>query len=48
MREGGAEREKGREGIPSRLSAVSIEADIGLDLKNCEIIPELKSSQTLN
>ena len=28
----GAEREKGRESIPSRLSAISTEPDAGLDL----------------
>ena len=33
---GGAEREGQR--IPSRLCTVSAEADMGLDLTNCEIM----------
>ena len=35
---GGAERERGRERIPSRLRAVSREPDVGLDPVNCEIM----------
>ena len=35
---GGAERERGRERIPSRLYAVKVEPDTGLNLTNHEII----------
>ena len=34
----GRERERGRERIPSRLCAVSTEADVGLDTTNHEIM----------
>ena len=34
----GAERERGRLRIPSRLYAVSAEASEGLELTNCEIM----------
>ena len=34
----GAERERGRARIPSRLHTVSAEPDLGLELKNCEIM----------
>ena len=36
--EQGRGSEKGRERIPSRLCAASTEPDIGLELKNCEIM----------
>ena len=36
--EGGAERERERERIPNRLSAVSTEPDVGLKLTNREIM----------
>ena len=39
QREGDTEAETG-----SRLQAVSTEPDAGLELTNCEIIPELKSN----
>ena len=41
----GAERERGREKIPSRLPSVSVEPDRGLDLTNLEIMNsvEMKS-----
>ena len=32
------ERERGRQGIPSRFHTVSTEPDAGLELKNSEII----------
>ena len=40
MSGGGAEREREREreGIPSRLHTVSTEPNIGLALRNCEIM----------
>ena len=41
MREG--QRERGRERIPSRLSAVSAEPDAGLELTDREIVTWLKS-----
>ena len=37
-KQGGAEREKGRERIPSRLCTISEEPDAGLELMNCEIM----------
>ena len=42
---GGTERERERERIPSRLSTVSMEAMVGLELMNCEIMTgaEIKS-----
>ena len=36
--ERGAERERGRERIPSRLCAVSVDPDVGLSLTNHEIM----------
>ena len=42
-------RERGREGIPRRLCAVSTESDTGLSLMNAEIMTQAKiKSQTLN
>ena len=38
MSRGGAEREGGRERIPSRFHAVSAEPDMGLDPTNCEVM----------
>ena len=35
---GEAERERGRERIPSRLHAVSTELNVGLELRNREIV----------
>ena len=35
---GGAERERGRERIPSRLCTVSTEPDVGLKLSDLEIM----------
>ena len=35
---GGAEREWERERIPSRLCAVSMEPDVGLEPTNCDIM----------
>ena len=35
---GGAEREGERERIPSKLRAISVEPDAGLELTNCEIM----------
>ena len=43
---GGAEREKGRQRIPSGLCIGSREPDVELELTNCEII-ELKSNAQL-
>ena len=37
--EGGGERERERERIPSRLCAVSAESDVGLEFMNREIMP---------
>ena len=37
-RAGEGQRERGRERIPSRLSAVSAEPDAGLEPTNCEIM----------
>ena len=34
----GGERERDREKIPSRFYAISMEPDMRLDLKNCEIM----------
>ena len=34
----GAERERGRERISSRLHTISMEPDVGLKLMNCEIM----------
>lgn len=34
---------RGREGIPSRLGAVSVEPDVGLDLLNCGIMRFVRS-----
>ena len=46
---GGAERERGRERIPSRLCTVSTETDVGFDPTNCEIMTWAKiKSQMLN
>ena len=41
-------RERGREKIPSMLHAVSTEANVGLDLMNCEIMTsaKIKSQKT--
>ena len=45
----GAEVEMGRERIPSRLHAVSIESNAGLDLTNHEIMTRAKiKSRILN
>ena len=46
MSDGGAQRERGRERIPSRLQAVSTEPDVGLEPTNCEIMTraEIKES----
>ena len=38
MRGEAAERERGRERIPSRLHTVSAEPDMGLEFMNCEIM----------
>ena len=38
MSRGGAERERERERIPSRLSTVSTEPDVGLEPTNHEIM----------
>ena len=38
MEEGQRERERGRERIPSRLSTVSVESAVGLELTNHEIM----------
>ena len=48
-RRGGAERERGRERIPSRFQAVSAKPDAGFKLTNHEIMTRAKiKSQTLN
>ena len=49
MQAGEEQRERGRQGIPSRLQAFSTEADVGLDPTNREIMTcaEIKS-RTLN
>ena len=39
---GEEQREKGRERIPSRLCAVSVEPEVGLDPMNCEIVTRIK------
>ena len=44
----GAEKERGRERIPSRLCAVNAELDVGLDLTNLEIMTWAKISWTFN
>ena len=38
MSRGGAERERRRERIPSRLHTASAEPDTGLEFMNCEIM----------
>ena len=38
MSRGGEGTERGGEGIPSRLHAVSVEPDAGLDPTNCEVM----------
>ena len=35
---GGAERERERQRIPSRVYAAGTESDVGLELTNCEIL----------
>ena len=45
---GGGRAEREGERNPSRLRAVSLEPDVGLELTKHEIGPELKASRTLN